>query len=157
MKVAALITWLITALGGIYLLGTWLARGGLRQQRARTTHLPTPLIFGHGGLAASGLIVWIIYLAVGGTALAWTAFIILLPVALLGLTMFARWFGAYRVQAPRPAYAAAGTVPATEGMPVPEAPAVPAEQHFPIPVVVGHGLLAVTTLILVLITAMRIG
>jgi hypothetical protein len=162
MKVAALITWLITALGGIYLVSTWLARGGLRQQRSRTTRLPTPLIFGHGALAAAGLIVWIIYLAVGGSALAWAAFIILLPVALLGLTMFARWFGAYRVQAPRPAYvpagtAPAGTAPAAGAMPVPEGPAVPAEQHFPIPVVVGHGLLAVTTLILVLITAMGIG
>jgi hypothetical protein len=34
---------------------------------------------------------------------------------------------------------------------------VPAERHFPIPVVVGHGLLAVTTLILVLVTAMGFG
>jgi hypothetical protein len=157
MKFAALITWLITAMGGIYLLGTWLARGGLRQQRARTTRLPAPLIFGHGLLAATGLIVWIIYLAVGGTALAWTAFIILLPVALLGLTMFTRWLGAYRAQAPGPAYAPAGAAPAAAGMPAPEEAGAPAERHFPIPVVVGHGLLAVTTLILVLITAMGIG
>ena len=30
MSVAALITWIITALGGAVLLGTWLSRGGLR-------------------------------------------------------------------------------------------------------------------------------
>jgi hypothetical protein len=157
MKVAALITWLITALGGIYLLGTWLAHGGLRQQRPRTTRLPTPMIFGHGLLAATGLLVWIIYLAVGGSALAWIAFLILFPVALLGLTMFAHWLSAVRAPAARPAYAPAGATPAASGgMPAPEQAAVPAERHFPIPVVVGHGLLAVTTLLLVLITAMGI-
>lgn len=32
---------------------------------------------------------WIIFLAANSKALAWTAFIILLPVALLGFTMFA--------------------------------------------------------------------
>jgi hypothetical protein len=29
MEVTALITWLITALGGFYMLGTWISRGGL--------------------------------------------------------------------------------------------------------------------------------
>jgi hypothetical protein len=46
MSIAALITWLITALGGFYLLGTWLARGGLRQQQTETTRFPAPVIFG---------------------------------------------------------------------------------------------------------------
>jgi hypothetical protein len=36
--------------------------------------------------------VWIAYLIAGKTPLAWAAFIILLPVALLGFTMFARWW-----------------------------------------------------------------
>jgi hypothetical protein len=55
--------------------------------------------------------VWIIYLAAGQKALAWTAFIILLPVALLGFTMFARWIGIYRGGAgtsPSPAATPAG-------------------------------------------------
>jgi hypothetical protein len=53
MKVAALIFWLITALGGFYLLGTWLSRGGIRQQQARTSRFPAPVIFGHFLLAAA--------------------------------------------------------------------------------------------------------
>ena len=57
MKVAALITWLITALGGFYLIGTWLSRGGIRQQQSRTSRFPAPVIFGHFLLAATGLIV----------------------------------------------------------------------------------------------------
>ena len=42
MDIAALITWLITALGGFYMLGTWIARGGLRQQQTGTSRLPRP-------------------------------------------------------------------------------------------------------------------
>jgi hypothetical protein len=33
----------------------------------------------------------------------------------------------------------------------------PPEQHFPVPVVAGHGLLAVVTLVLVLLTALGVG
>ena len=39
---------------------------------------------------------WIVYLIADKTPLAWAAFIILLPVALLGFIMFARWIGVYR-------------------------------------------------------------
>jgi hypothetical protein len=34
---------------------------------------------------------------------------------------------------------------------------VPPERHFPLPVVVAHGILAVTTLVLVLLTALSAG
>jgi hypothetical protein len=33
----------------------------------------------------------------------------------------------------------------------------PAERHFPVPVVAGHGLLAATTLVLVLLAALNVG
>jgi hypothetical protein len=33
----------------------------------------------------------------------------------------------------------------------------PAEQHFPVPIVAAHGLLAATTLVLVLLTALDVG
>jgi hypothetical protein len=140
MTVAALITWLITALGGFYLIGTWLSRGGIRQQQSRTSRFPAPVIFGHFLLAAAGLIVWIVYVVAHTKALAWTAFIILLPVALLGFTMFFRWIGVYRAT-PAPVPAATST------------DAVPAERHLPIPVVLAHGALAATTLVLVLLAA----
>ncbi|HEY7012483.1 MAG TPA: hypothetical protein VH480_07005 [Streptosporangiaceae bacterium] len=143
MTVAALITWLITALGGFYLLGTWLSRGGIRQQQARTSRFPAPVIFGHFLLAATGLIVWIVYVAAHSKALAWTAFVILLPVALLGFTMFFRWIGVYR--------ATPAAVPATASTEV-----VPAERHLPVPVVLAHGALAATTLVLVLLAALGV-
>ena len=161
MNIAALIAWLVTAVGGFYLLGTWLARGGVRQQQTRTSRFPAPVIFGHFLLAAAGLVVWIIFVAVGKTPLAWAAFIILLPVALLGFTMFARWINVYREADGGDRRAASATARPVAGDPrtatvTAEAEAVPAERHLPAAVVVAHGLLAVTTLVLVLLAAIGI-
>ena len=143
MEVTALVTWLVTAVGGFYMLGTWISRGGLAP--GSTSRLPKPVLFGHFLLAAIGLVVWIIYLATDSHALAWTALILLIPVALLGLTMFARWLGVYR-GTPVAAHAAVGAGARAGG-------SEPAERGFPVPIVLGHGLFAVITLILVLLTA----
>jgi hypothetical protein len=139
MDIAALITWLITALGGFYMLGTWISRGGVR---GGTSHLPVPVVFGHFALAAIGLVVWIIYLVADKEVLAWTAFGLLVPVALLGFTMLARWIPTHRGRA---------AAPAGGGQ------SVPAERYFPVPVVAGHGVFAVATVVLVLLTALGIG
>lgn len=142
MDVAALITWIVTAGGGFFLLATWIQKGGARRQPSGAgSHFPPPVIFGHFALAAAGLIVWIIYLVNDKDALAWTAFGLLVPVALLGFTMFVRWLPTYRAL---PAAAS----PTDSG---------PAERHFPVPVVGAHGLLAVATVILVLLTALGVG
>ena len=160
MNVAALIAWLVTALGGFYLLGKWLAGGGARQQHGGPSRFPVPVIFGHFLLAATGLIVWIVFLLAHAKALAWTAFVILVPVALLGFTMFSRWIGVRRgdrgAAAPVPAPARVGTAAAAAGAPAPAAAgaAVPAERHLPVPVVLAHGALAATTLVLVLLAAL---
>jgi hypothetical protein len=61
------------------------ARGASASSPA--TRFPAPV--GHFLLAAAGLVVWIVYLIAGKTPLAWAAFMVLLPVALLGFTMFA--------------------------------------------------------------------
>ncbi len=144
MHIAALVTWLITALGGFYLLGTWIARGALRSPGS--SRLPAPVLFGHFLLAAAGLVVWIVYLAAGTRALAWTAFGLLVPVALLGLIMFARWLPTVRARhSVTPVGAPGAAAPAAE---------VP-ERHFPMPIVLGHGLFAVATVILVLISAIQ--
>jgi manganese efflux pump family protein len=139
MGIAALITWVLTAGGGFYMLATWVSQGGTRQPR--TSSFPPALIFGHFALAAIGLVVWIIYVITDTEALTWIAFVLLLPVALLGFIMVSRWLPARRTSAQ-----AAGT----------SAVAAP-EQHFPVPVVAGHGLLAVVTLVLVLLTALGVG
>src|SRR6266536_3849408 len=131
MIVAALIAWLITAAGGFVLLGTWLAKGGTRSPK--TSRLPAPVIFGHFLLAAAGLVVWIIFLFADSKGLAWTAFVLLVPVALLGFFMLARWLGSRG---------------STE---------TPPEKHFPVVVVGGHGLFAVTTVLLVLLATLGVG
>jgi hypothetical protein len=153
MSIAALIAWLVTALGGFYLLGKWLARGGVRQQQTKTTRFPASLIFGHFLLAAAGLVVWIIYVVADTKALAWAAFVILLPVALLGFTMLARWIPVYRARTPAQTVRGGGSATATTA----QESAVPAERSFSLPIVIGHGLLAVITLVLVLLTALGVG
>jgi hypothetical protein len=148
MDIAALIFWIITAGGGFYLLATWLAKGGARPQPAGSgSNFPPALIFSHFALAAAGLIVWIIYVANDKQALAWAAFVVLVVVALLGFTMFARWIPVYQSRR-------AGTAQAVG---VGAAPTEPAERHFPVPVVLLHGLLAATTLVLVLLSALEVG
>lgn len=138
MKWAALITWVLTAGGGFVLLSIWLARGGMRPQAAGSRIRP-PLIMSHFLLAATGLVLWIVYLIDDSSALAWIAFALLLVVALLGFTMFGIWLR-------RRQSATGGPTPDT-----------PAEQHFPVAIVGLHGLLAATTLVLVLLAAAGVG
>lgn len=91
MGVAALIAWLVAAGSGAYVLGSWIAHGGTLQRRARGAGSGSPpaLLFGHFGLALSGLAVWIAYLVTGWAALAWVAVAVLLPVAGLGMATLA--------------------------------------------------------------------
>jgi hypothetical protein len=149
MKWAALVVWVITALGGFGLLAIWLQRGGIRQADQPGRRIRPPLIFTHMTLAAAGLVLWIIYLANDKKAFAWIAFGVLLVVATLGFGMLALWIQR-RQATPAVAGAGAGGAPLGEG-------AIPAEQHFPVPIVGVHGLVAATTLVLVLLTAVGVG
>ena len=139
MAWAALISWIVTAGGGFVLLALWVRNGGMRQAEPGRRIRP-PLILSHFGLAATGLVLWIIYVATDSDALAWIAFAILLAVAVLGWTMFAIWWQR------RQAGGAAAAV-STD---------VPAEQHFPVAIVTLHGLLAVTTVVLVFLAAIGV-
>jgi manganese efflux pump family protein len=137
--IASLVTWVLAALVGAYLLRTWLVNGGWRTwHEAQRSRFAPALIFGHGGLAATGLAVWIGYLAVNADPLAWIAWVVLLPVAGLGFTMFGLW------------------IRAGHGKPTGRHAYVPrhaAEDHFPPPAVLTHGAFAVATVVLVLLTA----
>jgi hypothetical protein len=154
MDIAALILWILTAGGGFVLLGTWLAKGGARRD-GPGTRFPAPVIFGHFLLAATGLVLWIAYVAADSKGVGWTAFVLLAIVALLGFTMLARWIPTYLGTRRTPAHAAqvgaTGAVGSAMTAPATSTQAGPAERHFPLPIVVGHGALAATTLILVLI------
>ncbi len=130
------IIWVLAAIGGAVMLRIWVSRGGARGGEG-TTRFPPGLIFGHFLLAAAGLVVWIIYLIVDAGVWAWISLIILLVVAALGLTMFARWV--------RQPSGGGGVGPGT------------AERHFPAAVVYAHGLFAVTTVVLVVLVALGMG
>jgi hypothetical protein len=91
MRLAALVGWLITASLGAFMLRTWLARGGLRRERARQGGLPPQLIVGHATAAIGGLFVWVGYLAEGTRPLAWAAVGALAVAIGLGLCTVTLW------------------------------------------------------------------
>lgn len=132
MTTAALVSWVIAALGGFYLLGTWLQKGGLRKQGGGASKFPAPLVFGHFLLAAVGLVVWLVFAFNSSAGTAWTAFVIILVTALLGFALFFRWLG--------------GRKSAGSGEKAPE-------QQFPVVAVLAHGAIAALTLVLVLVAA----
>ncbi len=141
MSLAALFTWIVTAGAGLYLLTIWLIEYDREFQSAAATRLPVPVISAHALLAMAGLVVWAGYLITDASRLAYAAALTLAVVAVLGLTMAVRWIGVYR------AHDAAAVRGERAGI------TVPPERNFPLSVVIGHGVFAVTTLVLVVLTA----
>ena len=142
MSVVALFTWMVTILAGLILLIIWIIEYDSEFQTAAATRLPVPVISAHALLGLGGLMLWIGYLLLNQKQLAWATVAALGTVAVLGLIMAARWVGVYRaVGNPGPSLTRdTNTI-------------VPPERNFPLPVIVLHGILAVTTLVLVLFTA----
>jgi len=129
---AALIAWLATALGGLTLFVLWIRHGGLRQVEG----IPARRLLSHLAIAIVGLCLWVAYLVSDKTELAWAAVVLLVAVALLGLWMF---------------------MTSSRGRTTTTRTSSPAEAMFPAPVVIGHGILGLTTLILVFLAAAGIG
>ena len=144
MSIAALITWLITAGFGSFMVRLWVTHGGLRRTGGGTSHFPPARVFTHLGLAVAGLIVWIVYLVTDDGIFAWIAFADLVLVALLGGLLVRRWAsdGRAAMAADRQTAAAQPDL---------------AEQHIPRGPVVLHGIFAVSTFILVLLAALGVG
>ena len=180
MPVVALITWIVTALGGLYLLAIWLIEYDPDFQRAAATRLPVPVVSGHVLFAVGGLVIWLIYLVTDEDVFAWATAGVLVFVATFGLTMAVRWIGVYRsaplpprtpllsvpqpglaegrdAWTPRHSHAAGGTVVSYSDQVRPGELAVPPERHFPVAVVIGHGLFAVATIVLVVLTLLGVG
>ena len=149
MSIVALVTWVITAGLGLFMLSTWVRAGGVRAGAATMTgvtgsavptahpsgtRFPPPLVFGHFLLAATGLVLWVVYVATDSDALAWVSFVLLVVVAAGGDVLFLRWYKERNRSA-----------------------AELAEQAIPQAVVYMHGLFAVATLVLVLLTALGVG
>jgi hypothetical protein len=144
MSVVALFAWMITVFFGLILLVIWIIEYDRDFQSTVATRLPVPVISGHALLALGGLMLWISYLLLDEERLAWAAVVVLAVVAVLGLIMAGRWVRVYRAYGdPGPSLTRSTTAPP--------------ERHFPLPVVVAHGVMAVTTLVLVLLTALDVG
>ncbi|MFB4308976.1 hypothetical protein [Actinomadura sp. GTD37] len=130
MEVAALVAWVLAAGAGGYLLVVWMLNGG---RSTKVTRFPILVVVGHPLAAAGGLAIWIAYLVTGDAAFAWTAFAALLVVVLQGFMLFTRWLVG------RGGRHARG-----------------AEQAFPAAAVAVHGAVAVTTVVLVFLTAIQV-
>ena len=89
--VAALIVWVLTISIGAYMLRTWVARGGMRRQRATGVGAPPALVFGHPGVALTGLAIWVSYLTSGLDALAWVGVALIAIAITMGISMVTLW------------------------------------------------------------------
>jgi manganese efflux pump family protein len=159
MQTAALVAWLLTAAGGLLMLGIWMVRGGLRQVHdpATTGNRPVPAdgrpttrfepwkLWAHIGAAVVGLIIFGLFMmaddegATGHNASPWLALAFLVLVAGLGASMVVPWLEDRRARRRRDLV---------------EEP--PAEQAIPLAVVVLHGAAAAATVVLVLLVAIDI-
>jgi hypothetical protein len=144
MSAAASFAWIATVLAGLVLLVIWLMEYDRDFQSAAATRLPVPVISAHALLGIGGLMVWVIYLVADQKRLALATIADLAVVAVLGLIMAVRWIQVYRAY-DDPDSALTKVV------------SVPPERHFPRPVIVIHGVLAVTTVVLVLFTVLSDG
>src|SRR5215472_14734035 len=163
MRFVALIVWFITALWGLYMLAVWLIENDATRPGNSASRLPLPVILAHVTFAVSGLVVWVAYLLLDRPALAWTAVGILVAIALLGLTMFARWIPVYQMadeEVSVPVGAMSAGAPGAAPVAVPGVGPLrelPAEGSFPLLIVLAHGVFAVSTVVLVVLTALGVG
>lgn len=155
MSTAALVTWLLTAALGLYMFTIWLIEDDGAEDGAGYRRLRAPVVFSHAGLAVIALGFWLVHLYVDLGRLDWVPVGLLAVVAVLGVIMFTRWVPVHRLanaQARRLEEARVGA----DGSPLPVLPVtgLPPERNFPVTVVALHGIFAVTTVVLVLITTL---
>lgn len=159
--------WLLTALSGAVILGAWLTTPTVRRVRTATgrhRRLPPSLVFSHVTGAVSGLLTWIGFLLAGGQVLAWAALALITVTAVLGVTMFVRWIPTYRFKGGSGSAGYRMTFPRggrhrAGGRIEPgrhRAPPTAGQRNLPLAAVIAHGLLAVTTVLLLVLTVVRL-
>jgi hypothetical protein len=156
MSLLTLFIWIGTAGGGLFLLSIWLIEYDENLQPAVRSRLSVPLIAAHVLPAGAGIIVWGAYLVFDDDWLAWLAVGALAMAVTFGLVMATRWIGVYRAKRARMRF-----VMARRGSPHEFAALLaedegPAERHFPLLLVLGHGALAITTVTLVLLITLGV-
>jgi manganese efflux pump family protein len=130
LSLAALIAWLVTVGLGLSMLARWITR----TRRHATPGRGPVLNFTHLGLALTGLLTWIGYLATGVTGLAWAGCGLLLAVASLGMALVFL----------SPASATAGNQPGDDPPPA---------GRPPVPVIAAHITAACVTILLATLAA----
>jgi hypothetical protein len=152
----ALITWIITASGGLYLLAIWLIEYDKDFHAVAATRLPPPVLAAHVSLAGGGLVVWISYLFYDYDDLGWISAGAVCAAAVLGLVMAVRWASVYRAKQADLRQDRLPVATHATGVTVLERPAAqregPPERNFPLPVVIAHGTFAAATITLVLLS-----
>lgn len=130
MEFAALGAWILAAVAGGPLLVVWMRDDG---RSTKVTRFPVLAVVAHPLAALGGLAVWVAYLLTRNPGYAWVAFAALLVVILQGFVLFTRWLVG---RGGRHARGAGQTFPATA--------------------VAVHGAVAVTTIVLVFLTAIEV-
>jgi manganese efflux pump family protein len=91
LGLATLLTWILTASIGAYMLRSLARHGALRRQRSVRGGLSPRVLYGHFSLALSGLVVWSVFLATGWGPLTWVAVALLTPAIGLGICTVTLW------------------------------------------------------------------
>lgn len=91
LAVTTLVSWLLTEALGAYMLTAWLADGGASVPPDWPGAVPRWVIFGHAGLAFTGFLAWITFVATGAPAIAWVSIGFLAPAIGLGISTVTLW------------------------------------------------------------------
>lgn len=133
MNIAGLLALMTTGLTGMFLLSTWLGMGGHRAETSHPGRLPNALVFSHVGGAIVVFVLWVFFVVLHTSALAWSAAALVVVVGALGLGLFRRW-----------------VLQRSE-----KAPTRTAEHELPAAAVMIHGALAAATAVLVALAVVR--
>ena len=165
MATAAMIAWVLTASIGVYMLRTWVTRGGLRRQRATGVGVPPAVVFGHASAALTGLLIWLGFVGTGLDLLAWLGVTVVAGAITLGVCTVTLWtpYPVAVPPAPAPAAAPKATPTAEPGTVTDEMIAELLADPFPASrrprlklaglVPVAHGFAALTTFMLAVLAA----
>jgi hypothetical protein len=148
-SLAALAAWIATATAGLYLLAGWLGRTPSGKRRFRAAGLPPAVLGSHAGLGIAGLGVWIAFTATGEQALGWIAVGTTFLLAGLGMATLL----SATADPPRPD----PLVPDDQRSATATATTTRAGVRAPVLVIALHGVLATTTILLVLLAVIGSG
>lgn len=91
LAITTLVSWLLTESLGAYMLTSWISGGGHRVPAGQPGAVPRWVIFGHAGLAFTGFLAWVSFVATGLPAFAWTSIGFLAPAIGLGISTVTLW------------------------------------------------------------------